>query len=300
MSFKPTLILFQAKPIYPGQTFVEPDEKGMQRRTSNQVHSSGEAQGCHKATLSSIPTRFQRKDPKRPRFDPSLVSKALEGKTRARSLRQVASALLQKDSKRQERQGKEKRLFSVEEEEGRLGEGDLPRTTDPQPGKTEVAPDEGADIEPCHIISVEMDTGEEVERKIEAMEKAGGANVLRRIEENEEDETLIKHTQTDTQSEVCSFFTQPHPLFYFVSNDIVTDPKNVENFGKRKYEIKMCTSPLKRLKRILQSCLPLLDGSVLQLIHNENNFSGFPSSCSVTTCPDRTGWVWETNVEEAP
>ena len=181
----------------------------MQRRTSNQVHSSGEAQGCHKATLSSIPTRFQRKDPKRPRFDPSLVSKALEGKTRARSLRQVASALLQKDSKRQERQGKEKRLFSVEEEEGRLGEGDLPRTTDPQPGKT----DEGADMEPSHIISVEMDTGEEVERKIEAMEKAGGANVLRRIEENEEDETLIKHTQTDTQSEVCSFFTQPHPLF---------------------------------------------------------------------------------------
>ena len=89
----------------------------MLRRTNNQIHSSGEGQGCHKATLSSIPTRFQRKDPKRPRFDPSLVTKALEGKPRSRSLRQVASALLQKDSKtRVRRQGKEKRLFSVEEE----------------------------------------------------------------------------------------------------------------------------------------------------------------------------------------
>ena len=154
----------------------------MQRRMNSQMHSSVEAQGCHKATLSSIPTRFQRKDPKRPRFDPSLVTQALEGKGRARSLRQVASALLQKDSKRGARQGKEqeqKRLLSVQEEEGRLAEGHLPqiREADPQVGKAEAELDEG-DVGPRHIISVETDAGEEEERRIEVMEEGGEIEIF--------------------------------------------------------------------------------------------------------------------------
>ena len=196
---------------------METEEKGMQRRMNSQMHSSVEAQGCHEATLSSIPTRFQRKDPKRPRFDPSLVTQALEGKGRARSLRQVASALLQKDSKRGAGKGKEqeqKRLFSVEEEEGRMAEEDLAqiREASPQSDKEEVEPDKG-DVGSRHIISVEMDAGEEEERRIEVMEE-GGEDILRNGEKGE-DETMIKHTvlpkvQRDTQSEVCSFFAQPH------------------------------------------------------------------------------------------
>ena len=187
---------------------MEREEKDLLRR--DQIDSSGEGQGCHKATLSSIPTRFQRKDPKRPRFDPSLVTKALGAKPRARSLRQVASALLQKDSSGVGRQGKEKRLFSVEEEEGKRLASLPPREADPQIEKTEVAPDEG-DLK---LISVEMDAGDEVERKIEPMEKEG-ADVLRR---EDKDEAMMKQSplpkvETDTQSEVCSFFTHPHPLF---------------------------------------------------------------------------------------
>ena len=177
---------------------METEEKDMLRRTNNQIQSSGEGQDCHKVTLSSIPTRFQRKDPKRPRFDPSLVTKALEGKPRSRSLRQVASTLLQKDSRRVGRQGKEQRLFSVEEEEGRLVEGDFPKTREAEIEK----PDEG-DLQ---LISVVMDAGEEGERKIEPLEKEGG-DILRR---DEQDETMVKQlpkVETDTQSEVCSFFT---------------------------------------------------------------------------------------------
>ena len=237
---------------------METDEKGMQRRLHSHQHSSGEAQGCHKATLSSIPTRFQRKDPKRPRFDQSLVTQALEGKGRGRSLRQVASALLQKDSKRAAGEGKEqeqKRLFSVEEEEGRLAEGDLPqiREASPQIDKAVVEPDEG-DVGPRPIISVEKDAaGEEDERRIELMEE-GGVDILR-SDEKGEDETMIKQTvlakvERDTQSEVCSFFTQTHP-----------------------------------------SVLASFFGWFRELI--VDRCSGFPSSFSVTLGPDRAGWFRE-------
>ena len=190
---------------------METEEKDMLRRTNNQIHSSGEGQGCHKATLSSIPTRFQRKDPKRPRFDPSLVTKALEGKPRSRSLRQVASALLQKDSKtRVGRQGKEKRLFSVEEEEGRLAEGDLPHAREAQIENTEVAPEEGD----LNLISVEMDAGEEGERNIETLEKEE-ADILRRENKDEKMMKPLPKVEADMQSEVCSLFTHPRPPFLF-------------------------------------------------------------------------------------
>jgi len=178
------------------QSFVEAEGKDLQR-TSNQIHLSAEVQGCQggKANLSSIPTRFQRKDPKRPRFDPSLVSKALEGKPKARSLRQVASTLLQKDLKGK----REKRLFSVEEEEGsRLAEGDLAQTA------REAEPQiEKSDEEDLKLISVEMDAaGEEVERKIETMEKEEAADILR--VEDKDEEKMTKQPKVDdpvTQSE---------------------------------------------------------------------------------------------------
>ena len=210
---------------------MEAEGKDLQR-TSNQINRSAEVQGCQggKANLSSIPTRFQRKDPKRPRFDPSLVSKALEVKPKARSLRQVASTLLQKDLKGK----REKRLFSVEEEEGsRLAEGDLAQTA------REAEPQiEKSDEEDLKLISVEMDAaGEEVERKIETMEKEEAADILRVEDKDEEnmtkqpkvlrgeDKDEEKQPKVDdpvTQSEVCSFFTQPRPA---LGPKIIFDPK---------------------------------------------------------------------------
>ena len=207
---------------------MEAEGKDLQR-TSNQINRSAEVQGCQggKANLSSIPTRFQRKDPKRPRFDPSLVSKALEVKPKARSLRQVASTLLQKDLKGK----REKRLFSVEEEEGsRLAEGDLAQTA------REAEPQiEKADEEDLKLISVEMDAaGEEVERNIEKEEAADILRVEDKDEENMtkqpkvlrgEDKDEEKQPKVDdpvTQSEVCSFFTQPRPA---LGPKIIFDPK---------------------------------------------------------------------------
>ena len=81
----------------------------------------------------------------------------------------------------------------MEEEEGRLAEGDFPQTREAEIEK----PDEG---------DLEMDAGEEGERKIEPLEKEGG-DILRR---DEQDKTMVKQlpkVETDTQSEVCSFFT---------------------------------------------------------------------------------------------
>ena len=199
---------------------MDTDEKGLQRRTNTQLNNSGEAQGGQKVTLSSIPKRFQRKDPKRPRFNPGLVTQVLEGKP-DRSLRQVASALLKKDLKKGavpgENQGEI--LFSVEEEEGRLAEVELPKihsvrkADDPHTEKIEAEPDDEGRQESIDITSVEVGAVE-VEKRIEVMEEAR-ADIMRSEEKGQrpdEKDTVLPEVQTDTQSEVCSFFTHSHPF----------------------------------------------------------------------------------------
>ena len=212
---------------------MDTDEKGLQRRTNTQLNNSGEAQGGQKVTLSSIPKRFQRKDPKRPRFNPGLVTQVLEGKP-DRSLRQVASALLKKDLKKGavpgENQGEI--LFSVEEEEGRLAEVELPKihsvrkADDPHTEKIETEPDDEERQESINITSVDA---VEVEKRIEVMEEAR-ADIMRSEEKGQrpdEKDTVLPEVQTDTQSEVCSFFTHSHPFpTYFVTDETVTDQKN--------------------------------------------------------------------------
>ena len=65
-------------------------DNDLQRKLDKERQMSREAPGNHVATLSSIPARFQKKDPKRPRFDQRLVTQALDRAPESRSLRQVA------------------------------------------------------------------------------------------------------------------------------------------------------------------------------------------------------------------
>ena len=209
------------------QTFVDSAvDNDLQRKLDKERQMSREAPGNHVATLSSIPARFQKKDPKRPRFDQRLVTQALDRAPESRSLRQVAKKVAKQvfnqvednqveDQKANLRLQKglsraaieEKGLSTVKEEDCRITETNLTQKLEvsPQFEKIEEAQNR---TETTHFPSEEMDVEEELGTELE-----GAEETLCSKERNGQDVTYITHSvtlpevQTTVQSEVCLCFS---------------------------------------------------------------------------------------------
>ena len=204
-------------------------DNDLQRKLDKERQMSREAPGNHVATLSSIPARFQRKDPKRPRFDQRLVTQALDRAPESRSLRQVAKKVAkqvfnqvdnEEDNQVENQKAnlrlqkglsgaaiEEKGLSTVKEEDCRITETNLTQKLEvsPQFEKIEEAQNR---TETTHFPSEEMDVEEELGTELE-----GAEETLCSKERNGQDVTNITHSvtlpevQTTVQAEVCLCFS---------------------------------------------------------------------------------------------
>ena len=209
------------------QTFVDSAvDNDLQRKLDKERQMSREAPGNHVATLSSIPARFQRKDPKRPRFDQRLVTQALDRAPESRSLCQVAKKVAKQvfnqvednqveDQKANLRLQKflsgaaieEKGLSTVKEEDCRITETNLTQKLEVSPQFEKIEEAQNT-TETTHFPSEEMDVKEELGTELE-----GAEETLCSKERNGQDVTNITHSvtlpevQTTVQSEVCLCFS---------------------------------------------------------------------------------------------
>ena len=190
---------------------------------------SKEAPGNHVATLSSIPARFQRKDPKRPRFDQRLVTQALDRAPELRSLRQVANKVAkqvfnevdnEEDNQVENQKAnlrlqkglsraaiEEKGLSTVKEEDCRITETNLTQKLEVSPQFEKIEEAQNT-TETTHFPSEEMDVEEELGTELERAEE-----ILCSKEGNGQDVTNITRSatlpevHTTVQSEVCLCFS---------------------------------------------------------------------------------------------
>ena len=209
------------------QTFVDSAvDNDLQRKLDKERQMSREAPGNHVATLSSIPARFQKKDPKRPRFDQRLVTQALDRAPESRSLRQVAKKVAKQvfnqvednqveDQKANLRLQKflsgaaieEKGLSTVKEEDCRITETNLTQKLEVSPQFEKIEEAQNT-TETTHFPSEEMNVEEELGTELE-----GAEETLCSKERNGQDVTNITHSvtlpevQTTVQSEVCLCFS---------------------------------------------------------------------------------------------
>ena len=209
------------------QTFVDSAvDNDLQRKLDKERQMSREAPGNHVATLSSIPARFQKKDPKRPRFDQRLVTQALDRAPESRSLRQVAKKVAKQvfnqvednqveDQKANLRLQKflsgaaieEKGLSTVKEEDCRITETNLTQKLEVSPQFEKIEEAQNT-TETTHFPSEEMDVKEELGTELE-----GAEETLCSKERNGQDVTNITHSvtlpevQTTVQAEVCLCFS---------------------------------------------------------------------------------------------
>ena len=165
------------------QTFVDSAvDNDLQRKLDKEGQMSREAPGNHVATLSSIPARFQRKDPKRPRFDQRLVTQALDRAPKSRSLRQVAKKVAkqvfnevdnEEDNQVENQKAnlrlqnglsraaiEEKGLSTVKEEDCRITETNLTQKLEVSPQFEKIEEAQNT-TETTHFPSEEMDVEEE-------------------------------------------------------------------------------------------------------------------------------------------
>ena len=216
------------------QTFVDSAvDNDLQRKLDKEGQMSREAPGNHVATLSSIPARFQRKDPKRPRFDQRLVTQALDRAPKSRSLRQVAKKVAkqvfnevdnEEDNQVENQKAnlrlqnglsraaiEEKGLSTVKEEDCRITETNLTKVLEVSPQFEKIEEAQNT-TETTHFPSEEMDVEEELDREL-GTELEGAEEILCSKEGNGQDVTNITHSatlpevQTTVQSEVCLCFS---------------------------------------------------------------------------------------------
>ena len=212
------------------QTFVDSAvDNDLQRKLDKERQMSREAPGNHVATLSSIPARFQRKNPKRPRFDQRLVTQALDRAPESRSLRQVAKKVAkqvfnqvdnEEDNQVENQKAnlrlqkglsgaaiEEKGLSTVKEEDCRITETNLTQKLEVSPQFEKIEEAQNT-TETTHFPSEEMDVEEELGTELE-----GAEETLCSKEGNGQDVTNITHSvtlpevQTTVQAEVCLCFS---------------------------------------------------------------------------------------------
>merc|ERR1712013_546269 len=210
------------------QTFVDSAlDNDLQRKLDKERQMSREAPGNHVATLSSIPARFQRKDPKRPKFDQRLVTQALDRAPELRSLRQVAKKVAkqvfnqvdnEEDNQVENQKAnlrlqkglsraaiEEKGLSTVKEEDCRIRETNLTQKLEVSPQFEKIEEAQNT-TKTTHFPSEEMDVEEELDREL-GTELEGAEELLCSKEGNGQGLTNITRSatlpevQTTAQSE---------------------------------------------------------------------------------------------------
>jgi len=228
------------------QTFVDSAvDNDLQRKLDKERQMSREAPGNHVATLSSIPARFQRKDPKRPRFDQRLVTQALDRAPESRSLRQVAKKVAkqvfnqvdnEEDNQVENQKAnlrlqkflsgaaiEEKGLSTVKEEDCRITETNLTQKLEVSPQFEKIEEAQNT-TETTHFPSEEMDVKEELGTELE-----GAEETLCSKERNGQDVTNITHSVTlpEVQTTVQSEASVLREVLRLALSDMDQDSKHM-------------------------------------------------------------------------